>query len=140
MNDGNTDREVEAPAIIQEKKGQVIESDLANLHGQVEIDDDNIPVPENRSSVEEGRCTNKTFDTAEGHNTNDRLFNFGGYLGVPTLLQAFLFNVPLRINQKSSIERDKQASRNASALSWIYIMVMFQVLIGNIIFEDCGDF
>ncbi len=99
-NSGNADGDVEAPAIVQEINawGRVVESDLANLNGQVDIDDDNYPAPENIPSPEDERGTNNTFDCrwghggvcchyyqANAHGAKAKLFNFGGFSGVPTL-------------------------------------------------------
>ena len=103
MNSGNADGEVEAPAIVQEinAQGRVVESDLVNLNGQVDIDDDKRPAPENIPSPEDERGTSNTFDCgwghdgvcccyqADAHDIKTKLFNFGGHSGIPTLLQTF---------------------------------------------------
>ena len=77
-------------------RGRVIESDLANLNDQIQIDDDNSPAPENIPSSEDSG-TNEIFSSgwghdgvcyccqAEGHTTEAKLFNFGSFAGVPTL-------------------------------------------------------
>ena len=52
---GNSDKDVEAPAVVCDidRSGRDIESDLADLNDQVQIDDDNSPAPENIPSPEE---------------------------------------------------------------------------------------
>ncbi len=67
--DSGNAEDVEAYAIVHEinRRGRVIESDLANLNGQVQIDDDNFPAPENIPSPEDERGTNHTFDSGWGH-------------------------------------------------------------------------
>ena len=51
MNNGdiNTQQDVEAPSVIRpiNKRDRIIHSDLSDLNGKVDIDDDNAPDPEN---------------------------------------------------------------------------------------------
>lgn len=137
VNSGNVE-EVEAPTVVHEinRRGRVIESDLANLMGQVQIDDDNSPAPENiPSSEEDERGTNTTFDCgwghdgvcyhhqAKGHNTDAKLFNFDGFAGIPTLLQSFELMFPQEYIIKVIIKETNKQLKNrltyGEFLSWV---------------------
>ena len=137
-NSGNAeDEEQESPAIVHEinRRGRVVESDLANLNGQVQIDDDNAPAPENIPSPEDERGTNDTFDMgwghdgvccrrqAEGHNTDAKLFNFGGFAGIPTLLQSFELMFPQEYIIKVIIKETNKHLKNqltyGEFISWV---------------------
>ena len=118
-NSGNADEEVEAPAVVQEinTRGRVIEEDLANLNGQVNIDDDNCPAPENIPSAVDESGSNNTFDCGWGHDgvcrrrqagahdVEAKLFNFGSHSGIPTLLQTFELMFPQEFMKKVILKR-----------------------------------
>ena len=103
MNNGIVSTEqVEAPSIVNmiNERGRIIHNDLANLNGQVDIDDDNETVPENIPSPadnendpifsydwdHDGVCSRRQ---VRGFNAQLKLFNFGGFDVIPTLLQTF---------------------------------------------------
>ena len=118
----NQDEDIEAPAIVEDvnKRGQVFESDLANLNGQIQIDDDNSPAPENIPTTEDNGI-NEIFSSgwghdgvccrrqAEGHDAEAKLFNFGSFAGVPTLIQSFELMFPQEFIKKVII---KEADKN----------------------------
>ena len=104
--------ESEAPAIVNSinVRGGVVDSDLVQMKGEIYIDDDNAPAPENipasgDSTASEGAecngCGNSSIFTewghdgvcqrrvAEGRDTEAKIFNFGSHSGIPTILQTF---------------------------------------------------
>ena len=104
--------ESEAPAIVNSinVRGRVVDSDLVQMKGEIYIDDDNAPAPENipasgDSTASEGaECSgrgNSSIFTewghdgvcqrqvAEGRDTEAKIFNFGSHSGIPTILQTF---------------------------------------------------
>ena len=102
---------VEAPLVVStiNKRGRIIDSDLANLNGQVDVDDDdddNIPTPENIPSSADVKEASNIFSTnlgydgvcprrqVEGFHTQAKLFILGGFNGVPKLLQTFKIMFP----------------------------------------------
>ena len=81
------------------------DGDILNLQGQVEIDDDNAPAPENIPSDGSNADTNDIFSgwghdgvcqrrQAGGRNNEASVFNFGGHSGVPSILQTFEMMFP----------------------------------------------
>ena len=138
INNGtvNTEQEVEAPPIVNmiNERGRIIQSDLADLNGQVDIDDDNAPAPENIPSPtdnengpvfsydwgHDGVCSRRQ---VEGFHTQAKIFNFGGFNGIPTLLQTFELMFPHELIKSVIIkETNKHLEKNITYgefLSWI---------------------
>ena len=96
--------QVELPVVVENLHNRgFLNGDLLNLNGDVEVDDDNAPAPENLpvadANVDEvfvewghdGVCERRQ---AGGQKTEVSLFNFGGHAGVPSILQKFEMMFP----------------------------------------------
>ena len=100
LEENTADDDVELPAIIAQIDHRGFrDGDLLQMDGQVEVDDDNLPAPENVLIVDDANVDDVFVEWGHdgvcqcwqvgGQNALASLFNFGGHSGVPSILQIF---------------------------------------------------
>ena len=127
----------EAPPIVNSinVRGSVVDSDIVQMRGEIHVDDDNAPAPENIPSEDLTVHSNNSIFTAWGHdgvcqrrlvegrNTNAKLFNFGSHAGIPTILQTFEIMFPQAFLQSVIIKNTNRHLQNPVSygefIAWI---------------------
>ncbi len=145
------DIELELPSIVTQINHRgFLDGDLLQLDGQIEVDDDNLPAPENvpianRSNANDifvewghdGVCQRRQ---AGGQNMEASLFNFGSHSGVPTILQTFEMMFPKEYIEQVIIKQTNKKLEQKMTYGEFFIWMGLWFFMGTTNFGDRRDF
>lgn len=142
--------EVELPDVsAQINHRGLLEGDISQMDGQVEVDDDNEPAPENvpapNSNVDDvfiewghdGVCQRRQ---AGGLNTEATLINFGGSSSIPSIIQLFEMLFPKEFIQVIIIKETNKKLDKKMTYGEFFVWIGLWFFMGTTHFGDRREF
>lgn len=146
------DEDVELPAIIAQIEHRGFrDDDILQMNGQVEVDDDNLPAPENVPIEDDANGVDDVFvewghdgvcqrRQAGGQNASASLFNFGGHAGVPSILQTFEILFPKGFLESVVIKETNKKLDKKMSCGEFYVWIGLWFFMGTTYFGDRREF